>query len=195
MNGVARQRRIRVAAGAAAVAAAAVLVAACGSSGQPAARSAGQAGNATKAGAAGTATITTRSGPLGTYLTDGSGRTLYMFASDSATKSTCNNACTRFWPPMTASSTPAETGGAHGKLAMITRSDGTHQVVYDSHPLYYFSQDSAAGDTTGQGSDNFGAKWWVLMPAGDPITSSGQPGSSGGSSASPSAPASSYSGY
>ena len=52
------------------------------------------------------------------------------------------------------------------------RSDGTKQVTYDGHPLYYFVGDSAAGQTNGQASDNFGAKWWLVASSGAKITAS-----------------------
>jgi hypothetical protein len=57
-------------------------------------------------------------------------------------------------------------------LGTITRSDGTKQVTYDGHPLYYFAGDSGPGQTSGQGSDGFGAKWWLVAPSGTQITSS-----------------------
>jgi hypothetical protein len=63
-------------------------------------------------------------------------------------------------------------------LTTITRSDGTKQVVYAGHPLYYYKLDTAAGQTNGQGSDNFGAMWWLLAPSGQPITSSSSSSSS-----------------
>jgi hypothetical protein len=55
-------------------------------------------------------------------------------------------------------------------LSTITRSGGAKQVVYDGHPLYYFSGDSGPGQVNGQGSDGFGAKWWLVDPAGTSIT-------------------------
>jgi hypothetical protein len=70
-----------------------------------------------------------------------------------------------------ATGTLTATGGAKASdLGTITRSDGTKQVTYDGHPLYYFVGDSAAGQTNGQGSDNFGAKWWLVAPSGAEIT-------------------------
>ena len=57
-------------------------------------------------------------------------------------------------------------------LGTITRSDGTKQVTYDGHPLYYFAGDSGPGTATGQGSDNFGAKWWLVAPTGSDVTGS-----------------------
>ena len=67
-------------------------------------------------------------------------------------------------------------------LATIARADGTKQVTYKGHPLYYFVDDSGAGMTTGQGSDNFGAKWWLVGPSGAAI--SAKVSSSGSSNAS-----------
>jgi predicted lipoprotein with Yx(FWY)xxD motif len=57
-------------------------------------------------------------------------------------------------------------------LGTITRSDGTKQVTYDGHPLYYFVGDKGAGQASGQGSDGFGAKWWLVSPAGADVTAS-----------------------
>jgi hypothetical protein len=76
-------------------------------------------------------------------------------------------------------------------LATITRSDGSKQVTYGGHPLYLFKEDTAPGDTKGQGSSNFGAKWWLLAPSGQPITRSGSSASSSPSNA----PGSSSGGY
>lgn len=112
--------------------------------------------------------IETQHGPLGTYLTDGKGMTLYMFASDSATKSSCSGQCLQFWP-LVRGPAVARHGAKQSDLATIT-TDGQKQVTYKGHPLYYFAEDKAPGQTTGQGSNGFGAKWWVLTPGGTPIT-------------------------
>jgi len=100
-----------------------------------------------------------------------------------------------------ATGTVTAAGGAQASdLGTLTRSDGSMQVTYMGHPLYYYVGDSGAGTATGQGSDQFGAKWWLVSPSGDDIetsVSSFTPGSSGsGSSApatTPSAPATSKS--
>jgi predicted lipoprotein with Yx(FWY)xxD motif len=170
----------------AAIAAGALLLAACSSGKSYGGGGAANTTNNTNKASA-TAVVETHKGALGTYLTDAAGKTLYMFASDSSSMSTCTGQCATFWPPVTTTGTPTASAGATGSmLATITRSDGTHQVTYGGHPLYTFAEDTAAGDTKGQGSTNFGAKWWVLTPAGQPIT-----GASSGSSA----PTSSYNGY
>ena len=55
-------------------------------------------------------------------------------------------------------------------LGTITRSDGSNQVTYKGHPLYYYLGDYGPGSTAGQGNDGFGAKWWVVAPSESPIT-------------------------
>jgi predicted lipoprotein with Yx(FWY)xxD motif len=67
---------------------------------------------------------------------------------------------------------PKAGGGVKANLLGTTRrDDGKTEVTYKGHPLYTFVEDRAPGDTTGQGSDGFGADWWVVSPAGQAITS------------------------
>ncbi len=142
---------------AAAAVLAAVALAACssGSGGTPSSNS-------------GPVTVTTKSGSLGTYLTDGSGKTMYMFAPDTTNTSTCYGACATAWPPVAGNAT-AGSGVTASMLTTITRSDGSKQASYNGHPLYYYVGDSGAGQTNGQNSNANGGLWWVLSPAGDPI--------------------------
>ena len=78
-------------------------------------------------------------------------------------------------------------------LGTITRSDGTKQVTYKGHPLYYYAADTSPGQVTGQGSNSFGAKWWLVAPSGAAITKSASGGSSSGGSSSSSSGGSSSS--
>ena len=156
--------------------ASALLATACGSAAasSPSApgSSAPAAGSSASASTTGTV-ITTHAGSAGAFLTNGSGRTVYLWAKDGMNMSACSGACAAAWPPVPATGTLTATGGAKASdLGTITRSDGTKQVTYDGHPLYYFVGDSAAGQTNGQGSDNFGAKWWLVAPSGAKITAS-----------------------
>jgi predicted lipoprotein with Yx(FWY)xxD motif len=165
------------------LAAAALVVTACSSNsgGSSSSSSAGAAAPATSstsssaAGAsAGGTVIKTSSGADGTFLTDASGRALYLWAADGMNKSSCAGACASAWPPLTAKGTPTASGGASAAdLGTIARSDGGKQVTYNGHPLYYFVGDSGPGQITGQGSNNFGAKWWLVAPNGVKITGSG----------------------
>ena len=120
------------------------------------------------------ATISVGSSSLGQILVDGNGKTLYLFEADTSTQSTCSGACAQAWPPLTTSGAPNVAGGASASLlGTTTRSDGTTQVTYSGHPLYYFSGDAKAGDTNGEGSTAFGAGWDVLSPTGGKIEKTG----------------------
>lgn len=179
--------------GALALAGAVLLLAACGSSSSSSSKTSSAAtttkaaAKSTAPGSSGAVRVATAKNGQGTYLVGPSGRTLYLWAADSNGQSHCSGACATAWPPLTTKGTPAAGGGVKAaSLGTITRSDGSHQVTYDGHPLYTFVDDSAAGQTNGQGSDAFGAKWWLVTPSGQPITTSGSsaPASSSGSSSS-----------
>ena len=104
---------------------------------------------------------------LGTILVDGEGKTVYLFVKDTGTASTCYTDCATFWPPVVTKGAPIAGAGAQASLLGTTqRTDGTTEVTYAGHPLYYFLNDKAAGDTKGQGVNGFGALWWVMNPSG-----------------------------
>ena len=96
--------------------------------------------------------------------------TVYLFEADKGPQSTCSGACAAAWPPVTTGGRPQTSGSASAShLGTITRSDGTKQVTYNGHPLYFYAGDTAAGDTNGQGSKQFGAGWYVMTPNGNKI--------------------------
>jgi predicted lipoprotein with Yx(FWY)xxD motif len=165
--------------------AAALLAAACSSGTSSISSTSGSGGSgsgastSTSSPASGKTVITTKSGSMGTYLTDGSGRAVYLWVKDSMNKSECSGACAGAWPPVPASGGITASGSAKASdLGTITRSDGSKQVTYDGHPLYYYAGDSGPGQTNGQGSDGFGAKWWLVSPAGAALTATSNASSS-----------------
>jgi len=106
----------------------------------------------------------------GKFLADGQGRTLYLFEADKGSTSTCTGACASAWPPVTASAMPMAGSGVDQSLLGTTkRADGTEQLTYNGHPLYYFAADTGAGMVKGQGSKEFGAGWYVLNAKGSKI--------------------------
>jgi predicted lipoprotein with Yx(FWY)xxD motif len=120
--------------------------------------------------AAGGMTVAVNSSKLGRILVDAKGRTLYLFEKDKGATSSCYGACAGGWPPYTTPAAPQAGGGATASLlGTTTRTDGTTQVTYKGHPLYYFVGDKSAGEVTGEGVDAFGAKWYVLAPSGNKI--------------------------
>lgn len=114
------------------------------------------------------------------HLTDGTGRTVYLWVADSPNTSHCTSACTTVWPPVTAAGQPTPGSGlTAAQLTTIKRPDGTTQLAYAGHPLYYYAPDSTVGDTKGQGSNSFGARWWELSSTGQPITTATTPNTPG----------------
>jgi predicted lipoprotein with Yx(FWY)xxD motif len=114
------------------------------------------------------ATVTTASTRLGRVLVDSRGRTLYLFLADKGTRSVCNSAeCVRDWPPLLTKGAPIAGAGINAMLlGTTTRADGTREVTYAGHPLYYFVADRNAGDVTGQGVNSYGGLWYVVSPSG-----------------------------
>ena len=183
--------RARLAAGAGSAFGVTLLVAACstGSSSTAAAGTSSPAGassSSAAAGGSGSTVITTVSSSAGTFLANGSGHAVYLWTKDSSGMSACSGACAGAWPPVTTTGTVTASGGAKSSdLGTITRSNGTKQVTYDGHPLYFFSGDSGPGMASGQGNDGFGAKWWLVSPSGSDVTSAVSAFTKSGSGTSP----------
>jgi predicted lipoprotein with Yx(FWY)xxD motif len=128
-------------------------------------------GSATTSTSSGPATVAVKGTSLGQVLVDGRGMTLYLFEKDTGTTSMCDGSCAQFWPPLTTKgAAKAGTGVAAGKLGTTTRSDGSMQVTYNGHPVYFYAGDQKPGDVNGQGQNAFGALWYVLSPAGNAVT-------------------------
>jgi predicted lipoprotein with Yx(FWY)xxD motif len=192
--------RAKVAVGVGGGVGAALLVAACSSAASstaaaPAASPTGASPAAAApagsgAAASGGTVITTAKSSAGTVLTNGSGRAVYLWVKDTGDMSNCSGACAGAWPPVTTTAAATAAGAAKASdLGTVTRSDGTKQVTYDGHPLYYFAGDSGPGTATGQGSDGFGAKWWLVAPTGSDVTASVSTLAAAAAGAAPAAPA------
>jgi predicted lipoprotein with Yx(FWY)xxD motif len=124
--------------------------------------------------AAGAAAIATASSPLGRIVVDSRGRTLYLFEKDENRRSACYEQCATSWPPLLTDGKPVARGGVNqALLGRIRRADGSEQVSYAGHPLYRFLGDRKPGQTTGEGSQAFGAGWEALSPAGEGIEAGG----------------------
>lgn len=149
----------------------AVVAAGCG--GNPSSSS-GSAPASSSAAATGGATVTVKRSKLGAILVDGTGRTLYLFEKDQGTSSSCYGACAGGWPPdTTTGAARAGAGVSASLLGTTTRTDGTTEVTYHGHPLYYFAGDRKPGDSNGEGLKAFGAEWYVLSAAGNKVEQEG----------------------
>lgn len=167
------------------VAAVAVTLAGCGGSSKPAkantaGTSAASSGTNPYATSSTTTSGSTSSGggttvdlgstKLGKILVDSKGVTLYLFAADKTDKSTCNSACAGAWPPLLTKGKPVAGAGVKQSLLGTTkRTDGTTEVTYAGHPLYYYAGDSGPGQATGQDLPSFGAPWYVVGANGKQI--------------------------
>src|SRR5512134_2539635 len=101
--------------------------------------------------------------PYGQHLTAQEHRSVYMFSGDRENESTCYEACAVAWPPVVTDGDPIAGEGVNAdKLGTTERKDGSRQVPYSGSPLYYFIQDEAAGDVSGQGSSGFGGAWYLV---------------------------------
>jgi predicted lipoprotein with Yx(FWY)xxD motif len=157
---------------------AAALLAGCGSSSSSTAAST-PASTPTQSTAASTSTpaatpgvaVATKKSKLGTILAAGPKHlTVYLFEADKGTSSSCAGACAKAWPPVTTDGQPTVSGGAvSADLGTTMRADGTNQVTYNGHPLYFFEKDEDSGDAYGQGSKAFGAGWYVMKANGSKI--------------------------
>jgi predicted lipoprotein with Yx(FWY)xxD motif len=106
----------------------------------------------------------------GKVLTDAKGRTLYLFEKDTKTESYCTGACAKAWPPYVTQGRPEAGAGVKASLlGTLKRTDGTTQVTYGGHPLYYFIKDTAPGNANGQDVKAFGADWYVVGPDGKKV--------------------------
>jgi predicted lipoprotein with Yx(FWY)xxD motif len=104
---------------------------------------------------------------IGKILVGEKGRTLYLFEKDRDGKSACSGACAQAWPPYITEQPPEAGEGVRADLLGTTRrDDGSLQVTYNKHPLYFYVQDKKAGDTLGHDVEGFGAEWYAVTPEG-----------------------------
>ncbi|HEY3979873.1 MAG TPA: hypothetical protein VGM79_21535 [Streptosporangiaceae bacterium] len=168
------RRRMRVVLPAAAAVAGAAALAACGSSGTSGSAS-GAGSPAVSATAAAKVGVKTANAGGTTVLTSAKGLTLYSFAPDTSTKSTCNGACATQWPPVK----PATTSGVKAPFATIKRADGASQLTFHGRPMYTFIGDKSAGQANGNGLNAFGGLWHEAPANGSPAPAN-TTGSGGG---------------
>ena len=124
------------------------------------------------------ATVGVTNTKLGDVLVDKQGHTLYLFARDSGTMSSCTGACAVNWPPLHVRGAPLVGSGAtSSEIGRTARPDGTSQFTYNGHPLYTFVNDKKPGDTNGEGISAFGGSWFAVSPAGTKVAPRSQGGS------------------
>ena len=112
----------------------------------------------------GTENLTLATGSDGQYLADASGRAVYMLEGDAE----CIGDCLAAWPPVVVTTATPIVGSSlqSGLVSTVERDDGTLQLTYNGHPLYYYNRDTGAGMAMGQDvTDDFG-EWYLVGPTG-----------------------------
>lgn len=117
---------------------------------------------------------------IGSVLIGPNGKTLYYFTTDSSSSTSCTGQCAVVWPPLVApvGTQPALASGVAGTVGTAMRPDGSTQVTYKGHLLYYYVGDNAPGQDHGQGLNGT----WFVVKTSDalPATSATTPTSAGG---------------
>src|SRR4051812_43763706 len=162
-----------------AVAALALAVGACGSSSKKTSSSAATSTPATSSPAPAPAQskgvqVSLRKVSFGTVLVGPNSHTVYLFLKDKGTTSQCNGKCAVAWAPLTTSGQPQAGSGLQASLLGTSkRSDGTMQVTYGGHPIYYYDDDKKPGMTEGEGKKECGGEGQGVGADGKKLTKTG----------------------
>jgi predicted lipoprotein with Yx(FWY)xxD motif len=112
--------------------------------------------------------IKTAGSQFGEILFDLSGQAVYLFDKEKSTKPECYGPCATAWPPVLTNGTPTAAGRADADaLGTTKRTDGSRQVTYRGHPLYYYAHDGK-NQVLCHNVREYGGLWLVLTPAGEP---------------------------
>lgn len=115
--------------------------------------------------------ITTGNSTYGTMLFNDKKQAIYMWEVEESSTAKCYDDCAEAWPPVLTVGEPVATGDVKGELLGTTqRTDGTTQVTYNGHPLYYYAHE-APGEVECHNVRTHGGLWWVLTPSGDRASS------------------------
>lgn len=107
---------------------------------------------------------------FGTILFDGTGQPIYLFDVEPTSEPRCYGACSAAWPPvLTAGEVIAGEGVQPSLLGTTPRADGTTQVTYGGHPLYFYAHEGKY-EVTCHGVFLNGGNWYAVRPDGHPAS-------------------------
>jgi len=105
----------------------------------------------------------------GSILFDSSDQAIYLFDKERSATSQCYGACAEAWPPVLTEGDVRAGDGVEAKLLGTTeRDDGSVQVTYNGHPLYYYVEDPP-GEVLCHNVEEFGGLWLVVEPGGQAV--------------------------
>jgi predicted lipoprotein with Yx(FWY)xxD motif len=112
--------------------------------------------------------VKTADSQFGQMLFDGRGQAIYLFDKERTSKPECYDACAEAWPPVLTEGAPVAAAGADSKLLGTTkRTDGTTQITYAGHPLYFYAHEGV-NQVLCHNVRGFGGLWLVVTPSGEP---------------------------
>jgi predicted lipoprotein with Yx(FWY)xxD motif len=112
-------------------------------------------------------TVVAADSDFGTVLFDASGQAIYLFDVETTPEPRCYDDCAEAWPPVLTDGTPrAGDKVEESLLGTVRRTDGTTQVTYGGHPLYFYAHE---GKHEVRCHDIFlnGGTWYAVQPDGD----------------------------
>ncbi len=112
--------------------------------------------------------IKTAGSDYGPMLFDRSGQAIYLFAKETTSRAECYGACAAAWPPVLTKGKPQASGDVRPELLGTTRrKDGSQQVTYAGHPLYFYA-DEEPNQVLCHNVSEYGGLWLVVTPDGSP---------------------------
>jgi predicted lipoprotein with Yx(FWY)xxD motif len=104
---------------------------------------------------------------FGTILHDTSGQPIYLFDAEIGNRPKCYDDCAKAWPPVLTSGAPRAKGAVRADLlGTIHRSDGSTQITYAGHPLYFYAHEGR-NEVKCHNVREFGGLWLVLDGKGN----------------------------
>ena len=111
--------------------------------------------------------ITTGDSQFGPMLFNEKKQAIYIWELEESDKAECYGNCVEAWSSVLTDGQPQATGDVNGSLLGTTkRTDGTTQVTYNGHPLYYYAHE-APGEVKCHNISTHGGLWWVIQPNGN----------------------------
>ncbi|MBD0292671.1 MAG: hypothetical protein ICV70_03730 [Jiangellaceae bacterium] len=105
---------------------------------------------------------------FGDILFDQARQAIYLFDKEESAVAECYDECAEDWPPVLTEGAPVAGAGLDAALlGTTTRTDGTTQVTYASHPLYYYAHEGP-DQVLCHNVREFGGLWLVVTPSGEP---------------------------
>lgn len=104
---------------------------------------------------------------FGRVLFGSTGQAIYLVDAEPTSKPRCYDSCAESWPPVLTTGDPVAGRGVDGSLLGTTeRTDGTVQVTYNDHPLYFYAHEGT-GEVKCHDVFLDGGNWYVVRPDGD----------------------------